>query len=244
MRPLSGQELLFIWETGLQLHAVDRALTILAVAYPEIPQELLPSLSIGRRDALLLQVREHILGRQLAGFSECPQCDEKLEFNFNMKDVRFPINQKDMDIFQKISIHGFDLQFRLPNSHDLARIVSCQEISKARGELVRACLSKAMRDGKEMGADDLPQPVIDGSIQLMAEWDPQADVQLDLSCPSCGHHWQNLFDIVSFLWQEICVLAKRLLLEVNVLAQAYGWQEADILSMTPARRKIYLDMVT
>jgi len=53
-----------------------------------------------------------------------------------------------------------------------------------------------------------------------------------------------MFDIVSFFWSEICVQAKRLLREVHILARAYGWREADILSMSAARRQLYLEMVT
>jgi len=51
------------------------------------------------------------------------------------------------------------------------------------------------------------------------------------------------FDIASFFWAEICVQAKRLLREVHTLARAYGWREMDILSMSPARRQFYLEMV-
>lgn len=244
MRPLSGQELLYIWENGAQLHPVDRALAILSIACPEIPQEGLPMLSIGRRDALLLEVREHTLGGQLAGFSQCPQCGEKLEFDFHVRDLHTPVNQNAItDGLKEASLHGFEIQVRLPNSHDLAKIVSCDEISEARERLVRLCLIKTVRDGKEVSTDDLPPPALDDAIQLMEEWDPQADVRLDLICPSCSHRWQDVFDIASFFWQEICNLAKRLLFEVHLLAQAYGWREADILSMSPSRRKMYLDMV-
>jgi hypothetical protein len=31
--------------------------------------------------------------------------------------------------------------------------------------------------------------------------------------------------------------------EVHILASAYGWREDDILAMSPARRRIYLEML-
>ena len=37
--------------------------------------------------------------------------------------------------------------------------------------------------------------------------------------------------------------AQRLLMEVHLLARAYGWREADILGMSPARRNAYLQRV-
>ena len=73
--------------------------------------------------------------------------------------------------------------------------------------------------------------------------DPQANVQMNLSCVRCGKHWQAVFDIESFLWSEINRWAERLLLEVHQLARAYGWREADILAMSPHRRRFYLDML-
>ena len=80
-------------------------------------------------------------------------------------------------------------------------------------------------------------------IDQMALADPQADVQLNLSCPACNHHWQSVFDIVSFFWSEIHAWAQRTLREIHALASAYGWREADILALSPRRRQLYLEMI-
>ena len=77
----------------------------------------------------------------------------------------------------------------------------------------------------------------------MALVDPQADVQLALSCPACGQQWRATFDVVSFLWDELDAWARRLLREVHTLASAYHWREADILAMSRWRRQYYLDLV-
>ena len=77
----------------------------------------------------------------------------------------------------------------------------------------------------------------------MAEADPLADIQLDLTCPSCERRWRAVFDIVSFLWTEIEVWAWRTLSDVHTLARAYGWSERDILTLSPTRRQFYLEMV-
>ena len=52
MRPLSGLAVLEIWERGQGRHAVDRALAILATAFPEHSLAELAALSVGERDAL------------------------------------------------------------------------------------------------------------------------------------------------------------------------------------------------
>lgn len=77
----------------------------------------------------------------------------------------------------------------------------------------------------------------------MARADPQADVRLAIACPSCGHQWQGIFDIVTFFWSEIESWASRILHEVHLLALAYGWHEREILALSPRRRQFYLDMV-
>jgi hypothetical protein len=76
----------------------------------------------------------------------------------------------------------------------------------------------------------------------MARQDPQAEIRINLSCPQCDQQWSDYFDIGSFFWTEITVMAKRLLADVDALARRYGWREADILAMTPWRRHTYLQL--
>jgi len=46
-----------------------------------------------------------------------------------------------------------------------------------------------------------------------------------------------------FFWAELAAEAKRLLREVDALARAYGWREADILALSSQRRHAYLELV-
>jgi hypothetical protein len=68
-------------------------------------------------------------------------------------------------------------------------------------------------------------------------------VLLGLHCPLCSHSWQALFDIASFFWTEISAHARRLLREVDALARAYGWSEAEILGLSASRRQAYLELI-
>jgi hypothetical protein len=269
---------------GLQQHPVDRALTILALALPKAPRDELLALSVGQRDAHLLAVRERTFGAQLDGFAECSACQERLEFVFDVADIRAmpqiedgtggatkdvteiedgtegAINRAPTDLLPdyfvgeqnqaptnqvyEVTIEGYDLRFCLPNSLDLAQVVRCGDVTAARNLLVQRCVLQASRDDGAVAVAALPETVLTTLAESMDQYDPQAEVQLNLSCPACGESWSVLFDIVSFFWTEICVQAKRLLREVHTLARAYGWREADILSMSAARRQSYLEMVT
>ena len=73
--------------------------------------------------------------------------------------------------------------------------------------------------------------------------DPQANIEIPLKCVECEHGWNALFDIVSYLWTELDSWAQRTLNEIHLLASAYSWSESAILSLTPARRQLYVSMV-
>jgi hypothetical protein len=88
----------------------------------------------------------------------------------------------------------------------------------------------------------LPDHIVTVVATQMAAADPQADVELALSCPACAHGWQVVFDIADFFWQEIHAWAKVMLRSVHTLARAYGWREADVLALTPTRRQFYLEL--
>ena len=244
MRIHTEQEILCIWEIGLDQHPVDRALTMLAVALPELAPEKLLALSIGQRDAYLLTIHERNFGGQLASFARCQECQEQLEFVLDVADMRVAQKSDPIDQVQEMASEGVELHFRLPNSLDLAAISSYRDIAAARNQLVKRCVLQACQDSHDVAAEALPEAVLAAIASQMIELDPQADVQLDLTCPACGHGWYVIFDIVAFCWSEVCAAAKRLLQEVHILALAYGWREADILSMGNIRRQFYLEMVT
>jgi len=89
----------------------------------------------------------------------------------------------------------------------------------------------------------LPENVIAAVSERMAQLDPQGDIQLTLTCPKCGHEWLSPLDIASYLWREICAWAGRTLNEIHLIASAYGWRETDILTLSPQRRRTYLELI-
>jgi hypothetical protein len=77
----------------------------------------------------------------------------------------------------------------------------------------------------------------------MERADPRGRIQFALDCPACLKHWEETFDITSFFWSEVSAWALRQLREVHVIASTYGWSEAEILALGPARRRAYLEMI-
>jgi hypothetical protein len=249
MRSLSAAELLNVWERGLTQSPMQRALALIAVACADTPADTLTQLSIGQRDAHLLTLREWAFGSQIAGIAACPGCGERLEMTFDVSEIRAPPPlpgsngaSEEVETFA-LSIAAYALSFRLPNSRDLSAIADQTDTAARRRQLFERCVLSAQRDSVNVSVAELPGDVVAAIIERMAEADPQADVQIALTCPVCAHQWQATFDILSFFWQEINDWAQRILREVHTLASAYGWREADILALSPRRRQFYLDMV-
>lgn len=248
MRSLSAQDILQIWELGQSRHPIDRALLFLAAALPDKTLDELASLTIGQRDALLLTLREITIGSQLDSVAQCPQCSEALEFAVQVSDLRVVNPTASLNSLTPsdycCTIDEFNLRFRLPNSHDLAAVVGCQDVVTAQRSLVERCLQQVQeKAGDAIEPDQVPDHVLVQLSEQMALCDPQAEMLLNLTCPQCQHLWQVMFDIVTFLWAELSGQAKRLLREVHLLARAYGWKESDILSMSAMRRQLYLELV-
>lgn len=244
MRPLSAVELLGVWEQGLAQPPTQRALALLAAACPEASPNALAELSIGQRDARLLTLREWTFGSNVVSLATCRACGERLELTFEVANIRVEPETEPAETLGLVN-DGYEVQFRLPNSLDLAAISGNDaNVAASRRLLLERCLVAAHQGGKPASPDQLPADVVNAVVEQMAQVDPQADVQLKLTCPACDHQWQVAFDIVSFFCSEISAWAHRVLREVHILASAYGWREADILAMSPWRRQLYLEMVS
>lgn len=238
MRGLSAGELLAVWERGQGLPPEDQALLLLAAA-SSTSLDALAALSIGQRDAWLLTLREWTFGAWLACVATCARCRERLELEFSAADLRLPGAAGPHDQHQ-LALDGYAITFRLPDSRDLAAL---RDPASGQQTLLARCLLDIRRGDQAVSLAALPPAVLAEVVAQMGRADPQADVQLDLACPSCGHRWLAPFDIVVFFWREIEVWAGRTLRDVHTLASAYGWHEADILALTPQRRQIYLELV-
>lgn len=242
MRTLTNVELLNVWERGLGQRPVQRALSLLATACPETPLDELARMTIGRRDEALLVLRERTFGPRLVGLASCPECSEWIELMFEASQIRVEPSGEPPETLA-LCDSGWRVQFRLPNSLDVAVVEDRPSVEDARTALLSRCLLAAEHEGETLGAEQLPPPIAGAVAQRMAQADPQGDVQLACACPRCGRTWQAAFDIVSFFWAEIHAWARRTLHEVHMLASAYGWLEADILALSVARRQMYLEMI-
>jgi len=250
---MTPEALLWVWDQastplGTGASVTRRALTMLWAAYPEIAPEELESWPLGERDRHLLALREGLFGTSLSTFDPCPACGEKSEFSVSTADLAALPASSEGD--HAVEIGDLTLRFRLPNSRDLLAAEAASEATEAEDILLHRCLLSAQRKTKsgrpkaiEPAALRLSSEEKESLAQRLNELDPLAEVLLDLQCASCGHRWQRLLEVAEILHREMLLLAARLLAEVARLARGYGWTEREVLSLSPARRRAYLELL-
>jgi hypothetical protein len=237
MRALSASELLDLWERGASRGPIGRALEMLAVAAPQIEAPHL--VSIGRRDALLLALRERTFGPAIQAVTSCGSCGEEIELSFAAVDLG---GTQEIAGELDVQIGAYRLRLRSPHSEDVA-IALASGPADAEAALFERCAEGVWQGDVEIRARELPGEIASAAIERIAKSDPHAEIALAVTCPRCGSSERAIFDIVSFFWRELEAFAIRILREVHVLATAYGWDEARILEMSATRRRCYLEMV-
>lgn len=230
-QPLCEADLIGTWERGLGLPSGQLALALLEE--PDVDPATAARWTVGERDSRLLALRERTLGPRLALVATCPECEERVEATLEVSDLRVESGSAEKEIHLETA--GRRLVARLPTAGDLVAIEQADDVESARLDLLERCLLDS--DG-----EPLDERVIAAAAARMAEADPQADIRLALGCPACGAAWEEQFDPVSFIWQELDAWALRLVRDVHELASAYGWSEEEVLALPPARRRLYLGL--
>ena len=233
--------LLRVWESGTPRSTSVRALLLLSAAVPDERPEDLTQLSVGHRNAHLLSLRERLFGSTVDCLTRCPECADSIHITFAVNDVRAA--HADRDASFRVTTDGHDVRFRLPNSADLLALEGEQALEVAERHLLSRCVLEASTARGTASTSDLPDGVTTAISRRMSEVDPQAEVLLDIACPSCAAHSRAPFDIASYLWREIESWAKGMLRSIHTIASAYGWRESDIVAMNESRRRAYLELI-
>ena len=228
MRELTTGEMLDLWGSAAGWSPTRRALVLLRAASPETPPEELAALSIGARDARLLNLREWFFGPHVVAQTACPACGEQLECTFDVDTVR--VSQPDPTLPAEVD----GVRYRLPDSTDLEAISDTLDEDTALHQLLQRCVAASA---------ELTPAQVAAVAKRMGECDPQACVVIGVTFHACENRWASIFDIAAFFWTEIHAWAQRTLREVHVLASAYGWTEDTILGLSAARRHAYLEMI-
>ncbi|WP_405811977.1 hypothetical protein OG524_29400 [Streptomyces sp. NBC_01520] len=244
--PVGPAELLAAWETGLPLGAAEKSLLLHRTARPGTGTDALLSVPVGEREADLFALRRSLFGELMQVRIECGSCGEAMEFDLDAGALG--VRPAAGDRLLRVAEDDWVVDFRLPTVADLAAAGAAGSPDGARRRLVTGCTVRALRGGEPVAAERLaallPERVERLVAEKAAEADPTAEVTLNVACPECGEATRADLDITSYLWTELDNWARDLLLDVHLLATAYGWSEPHILALSPLRRRYYLELCT
>ncbi len=263
VRSLTGKDEEFLLEEGASLSPAALATALLARClerlgpYAPPAPDAVRSLTVGDREALLLHVRRLTLGDRISAVLTCPQpaCGEKMDLDLDVAALLLPPYRAAAAVHETtVAADGlrYRVRYRLPTGGDQEALAQAARAApdRAAALLVERCVQEVAVEGgaaPEAGAQQdsgaLPHAVLAALPGLMAELDPQAEICLDLVCPSCGAGFPALFDTAAYFFRELSGGRNALYEEVHILAWNYHWSEAEIMGLTRRKRRRYLELL-
>jgi hypothetical protein len=217
-------DLLETWERGQPLSPAARLLHLAGEEARDLP--------VGAAVALLLERHRALFGPMLHGVADCVGCGIRLEVACSVDALLDAAPVPTQGEHALLTDDDRMVRFRLPTLADLAALDHALDEETGALALLAKCL-----------IDEAPTPSLLAQVSTrMAELDPLGDPEFFLCCAACGASFARPLDAAAFLWQETVARAQRLIGQVDALARAYGWAEADILAMSPVRRQAYLEL--
>lgn len=230
--PLNGGAVLELWERAAGLDAPGRAVLLAACMGGGADEPL------GTHHARLLRLHASAFGPGVGMTATCPGCGDEVEFEL---DATALAGQARALACDPVLTNGFHVTWRSPTPADLSSAACAPH---PEDELLRRCVVAAVDgSGRDVSPPDLPSGVREAVSAAMAAADPLAEVLVELLCPACGSPFFAEVDVPGLVWAEVEAVARRVLLDVDELARAYGWTEADVLQLSDARRAAYLRII-
>jgi len=238
LRPLSGREEEWLVRHRQMPNAARVTwllqACVLSLADVPVTTDLARQMLVGDREFLVLQLRRLTLGDDVHAVVVCPACENRMDTDFRTSEV--PVESRPQTS-STLTARLADriIRFRLPTGGDQEAVVG-KSTETAGDELFQRCL---VDDGGKAPSAEEKQTI----IEAMERAAPLVELELDLTCPDCRHHFVQPLDTTSYFFDELNINSKQLLREVHALALYYHWSEADILSLRRDRRREYLGLL-
>jgi hypothetical protein len=251
LRPVDGEDEAFLLDTVRVRLPSERATALLARCLVGVDdgERAARSLTVGDREALLLQLRRLTFGDTLECVLHCPfdGCGEQMQIELAVGELLVPPYgevRREHEERVETEVGTYEIKFRLPTALDLDRAALARSDPDAGAlELLRRCVHHAEKGHGSVEIDELPDEARSAIASAMRESDPQAELELDLTCPACDGAFSVVLDAAAFFLQELDERAAQLFREVHVLASHYHWEECEILRMPASRRERYLELI-
>jgi hypothetical protein len=208
-------------------------------------------LSVTDLDALILRLRQQLVGDRVLADLPCPAegCGERIDIAFSIDEFlahqaprRDPSGE-----FEPADEPGWfrlaggevraapggceppPVRFRLPSADDLVAATSSSSVEE---DLIRRCI-------RPLGLPPEVQERVESAMEALA---PSLACDLEGVCPECASAVRVPFDARWFCLCELRDRASYVYEDVDVLARRYHWTEAAILAMPQGRRFAYAEL--
>lgn len=243
---LDGATLLDAWEKCRARPVAEKPAALLDAAWSAGLRSAgsAAELPLGARDRHLLKLRLGTIGRVLALTGACPACGETFELDLDGEALlaRFSTPDAAKDRSRVVTVGDLEARLRAIRGVDLADAGRAPDAEQCERRLLGRAVRALTRDGVPVDVEALSEAERRSVSSALAALDPDAEIHIDLECPDCGERFRQPFDVAATVTAELEGLAEKLLHEVAALARAFGWSEAEILALGPARRRAYLEL--
>jgi hypothetical protein len=229
--------LLVAWEDAAGVPPVARGTVLVHRAGLVDDLDTALDLPIGAVASLAARLYAEEFGDVVPGILTCHSCGQRLDVELPMDSV---VASQDESVGAESAVAlagGRRLLVRAPTTRDL--VAACGSHDPARELLNRCVRAEDNAPVDADGLDDAALTVVDAAAEELAG---SAAVVVRTACPSCGTEVAAPLDVAALLWDRVAYAAPAILAEVAELAAAFGWAEAEVLALTPIRRRTYLEL--
>ena len=209
---------------------------LLDAADPRAPHALLrrlvleggdiDALTIAEYDRLLAAVFETLYGDQVEARTQCAACSEPLDISLSLAALAAAPPDVAIELAGPDERGTFLLpdgrRIRAPTVGDVEHAVRSVDIAALR----HACVLE--------GDADADPELLDAALEAAA---PALTRDVTATCPHCAAAQPVRFDLANFLVASLARERPFLLREMHLLARAYGWSLAEILSLNRDDRR-------
>lgn len=228
--PPSPLQLIEAWDPDRRRGDHVRLAALLSAAgrAPDLDED-----TLGQRHRRLLLLHKGLVDRPMEATVACGHCGTRSEFVVPAQAILAePPPAPGATV--EIRAGRQRLTFRLPRMSDLAAVAGLDDPEAMRGAVARRCL---------VGEGDVPVDRLEALGERWEALDPAASVVLNIDCAGCGQAIAASVDLAGFVARDLDRLVDGLLRDIDTIASAYGWSEAVILALPPARRARYVALI-
>ncbi|MFZ4476678.1 MAG: hypothetical protein ACOYPR_15880 [Saprospiraceae bacterium] len=224
------------WEQFIDSRSNHNSVVLIAKLLHLPSAEPILQWTIEQRDRELFNLRIQMFGQEFQSICSCPSCGFRMEWKFDVNEINLdklpdipPANRFD------VVVNDYKLHCRLPVVNDL--------FSQNHENLFWECLLSVFFANAPVASKTINPEIQQMIHQEVERLCPVSSLSFQFVCHECSKPWEEPFDISDYLIKEINQWAASILLEVSLLARAFGWPETTIVNMSQKKRSHYLSLI-